>query len=249
MNSDDSEKKPCGGYWKGIAIEVLGKTKAGQDLILKCKTEEDFQNSLQFVHEDLENKIWEQFRKKRESASLHDQKKKELAALNKELELNVLKAASFERKMLENLNSLIPNRKSADSSDQSSTSLQELEINGGNILLPEPRFKVEHSGAVSTKANSHKTIKFLEERLHTCANSIEKTRGEVGNLLKQELYLTAKIKTLSFKFQNLETLESLRNSQLAQVKNDVEKVKLSLLRKKRNVQALTTMSHEVEVEP
>lgn len=249
MNSDENDKKPDRDYWKGIAIEVLGKTKAGQDLILRCQTEEDFQRSLKIIQDDLENQIWEQFRKKRESISLHEQKKRELAAVNKEMEEIVLKATSFEQKMIQNLNEIMPNRKSAESSEQSSTSMQEMEINGGNITLPVPKFKVENSGAVSTKANSHKTIKFLEERLSNCASKIEETRMQTSKLLKQELYLAAKIKTLTFKYQNLESLESLRISQLAHAKKEVEKAKLSVLRKKRNIQALTTMSHEVEVEP
>jgi hypothetical protein len=249
MNSNEGQIEQSLGHWKSIALEVLGNDIAGQELVLACNSDEDYLTSLKFVFEDLETQCWEQFRKKQEVHSILEKRKKELEVLNNEIEANIHKASTFEEKMLKNLNLMFGSRNGDNVSEPSSTSLQEMEINGGNYLIPGPRKFAIQSGGVSTMANSSKTIRLLDERLQICVDSLEQTKSIVCKLMKQELYQGMRIKTMEYKFQNLDSLESLRNSQLNQAKQAVEKANLNFLRKKRHIQALKTLSHEEEVEP
>jgi hypothetical protein len=248
MNSGDEFDLPRETDWRDITTKVLGVAQAGQELLIMAQSDEDHAKYLESLFQELEAMCWEQFRKKRDTLIQAEIKKAELADLDKEYDICMQKTNDFGNKMLKDLDLMAHKEFSDDSLDQLPESRGTGEGDEARRSVGfEPR-KPLGSGAVSTKSNSMKTIRFLEDKIHDCIFTLIRTRDQSKSQIRKELILSLRVKALTFKLENLDTVEKLRGSQLAQVRAETEKVRFVLLRKERNLHTLRSLCHEAEVD-
>lgn len=244
MDTSSSLSQTRSFKWSELSEELLGKFHSGQELLLASENEEDHAKTLSHLFEELEVMCWEQFEARNQALAKQAERKAELASLDSELEGCISRTVTLENKIIQTLDSLNRTAAIEHSSQQSTTSIQTLE--GQRDTASRLKSKGQ-SRELPTKESTCKTIRLIEGKLNSCMEKISQSTLITGNSSRQELVGSLKAKALECKLQNLETLESIKASQLSYVKKEIGKAQLAILRKKRNLEAVTELLNETEV--